>query len=188
MSFYDDPENVKTYIQLCEGYDGSLLYESLSRFLPADAELLELGSGAGVDIGFLNEQFRVTGSDLSDEFLKICRKTHPAIPFLKLDAVKLDTEQTFDAIYSNKVLHHLTEEELITSLSKQAKRLSPNGIIAHSFWVGSGTEEMEGLLFTLYSPDQLHRLMDEHFDVLFTERYDEMDEGDSIFIIARRKK
>ena len=50
MSFYDDPENVKQYIQMCENYDGLKIYQSLSKHLPAKSTILELGSGAGLDI------------------------------------------------------------------------------------------------------------------------------------------
>lgn len=46
MNYYDDPENVKTYIQMCEDYDGINIYHSLSKDLPAKSTLLELGSGA----------------------------------------------------------------------------------------------------------------------------------------------
>ena len=40
MSFYDDPENVKKYIEMCNDYDGSNIYEALSRHLPKRSTLL----------------------------------------------------------------------------------------------------------------------------------------------------
>ena len=46
MNFYDDSENVKKYIQLCENYDGNNIYQSLSKHLTVKSTLLELGSGA----------------------------------------------------------------------------------------------------------------------------------------------
>ena len=108
MNYYDDPENVKKYIQMCEDYDGKNIYHSLLKYLPGKSTLFELGSGAGLDVEYLKKYYSVTGSDLSDEFLKICKNKHPEIPFLNLNALKLEVDKKFDCIYSNKVLHHLT--------------------------------------------------------------------------------
>ncbi|MFT7288716.1 MAG: cyclopropane fatty-acyl-phospholipid synthase-like methyltransferase [Halieaceae bacterium] len=70
--------------------DAADIYQALSTHLQAKSTLLELGSGAGLNIEYLKISYTVTGSDLSDEFLKICRKKHPEIPFLKINALKLE--------------------------------------------------------------------------------------------------
>lgn len=187
MNFYDDPENVKKYIKVCEGYDGSNIYLSLNKHLPVKSSLLELGSGAGVDIEYLKDCYSVTGSDQSDEFLKVCKEKHPEIPFIKLDALKLKLDKKFNCIYSNKVLHHLTEEELRASLEQQLKILSPNGLIAHSFWLGEKNEDMNGLLFTYYNKEYLLGIISKSFEILTILSYKEFEDGDSLFLIARRK-
>jgi len=187
MNFYDDPENVKTYIQMCEGYDGINIYQLLSKHLPAKSTLLELGSGAGLDIEYLKKKYSVTGSDLSDEFLKICKEKHPDITFLKLNALKLEVDKKYNCIYSNKVLHHLTEKELKQSLNQQMKILIANGLIAHSFWLGEENQEMNGLLFTYYKKDHLLSIISETFEVLSTLSYKELEEDDSLFVIAKLK-
>ena len=187
MNFYNNPENVKQYIQMCEGYDGSNIYQALSSHLPKASTLLELGSGGGVDIEYLKSDYSATGSDLSDEFLKICKVKHPELPFLKIDALKLNIDIIFDCIYSNKVLHHLTEVELRASLKQQTKVLTPKGIIAHSFWLGEENQTMHGLLFTYYKERRLLDMISESFDILTTLKYKEFEEDDSIFIIARLK-
>ena len=184
MSFYDNPENVKKYIQMCEGYDGSNIHTTLAAALPSQSSLLELGSGAGLDIEFLKAHYSVTGSDLSDEFLKVCKEKHPDIPFLKLNAQSLDTDNKFDCIYSNKVLHHLTEKELAESLQRQSKLLSSNGKIAHSFWLGEEDQVINDLLFTYYQESHLLDIISESFEVLSTLKYEEFEEGDSLFVIA----
>lgn len=185
MNFYDDPENIEKYIQMCKDYDGNNIYQSLSKHLPAKSTLLELGSGAGLDIEYLKKVYSVTGSDLSEEFLKICKEKHPEIPFLKLNALKLEADETFDCIYSNKVLHHLTEEELNESLRQQTKLLSHKGLIAHSFWLGEENEEMNGLLFTYYNREYLLDIISESFEIVSTLSYKEFEEDDSLFVIAR---
>lgn len=188
MNFYDDPENVKKYIQMCDDYDGNNIYQSLGKCLPVKSTLLELGSGAGLDIEYLKKYYSVTGSDLSDEFLKICKNKHPEIPFLKLNALKIEVDERFNCIYSNKVLHHLTEKELIQSLEQQVKILIPNGLIAHSFWLGEENQEMNGLLFTYYNKENLLRIISGSFEILSTLSYKEFEDGDSVFVIARLKE
>ena len=187
MNFYDDPDNVKTYIQMCEDSDGINIYHSLSEHLPTKSTLLELGSGAGLDIEYLKNNYSVTGSDLSDEFLKICKEKHPEIPFLKLNALKLEVDKKYNCIYSNKVLHHLTEKQLKQSLEQQMKILTTNGLIAHSFWLGEENQEMNGLLFTYYNKDHLLSIISESFEVLSILSYKEFEEDDSSFVIAKLK-
>jgi len=185
MSYYDDPENVKQYMEMCAGYDGNNIYQLLLQHLPKLASVLELGSGGALDIEFLKKHYDVTGSDLSDAFLDICQKKHPEVPFLKLDAQKLNLNQAFDCIYSNKVLHHLTPDALRASLKQQASALNPNGLIAHSFWLGDKSEEMHGLLFTYYNQETLLGIISESFEILTTLSYQEFEEDDSLFVIAR---
>jgi trans-aconitate methyltransferase len=116
MNFYNDPKKVDKYEKMCEEYDGSELYDVLVNHLKEDSSLLELGSGPGNDIDYLKQKYSVTGSDLSDEFLLRNKKRHQNLPFIKLNAVSISTDHKFDCLFSNKVLHHLTLEELEKSL------------------------------------------------------------------------
>lgn len=188
MGFYDSSDNVEKYIEMCSRYDGSNIYEVLQENLKDGSCVLELGSGPGFDIPFLRAHYSVTGSDFSDEFLNRCRKIYSDIPFLKIDASKMNTHEKFDCIYSNKVLHHLTENELAISLNQQARRLTENGVIAHSFWIGEENQEMEGLLFTYYLSQDLIDIISENFEVLTTLSYQEIEDSDSLFVIAKLKE
>lgn len=187
MSFYDDPNNVEKYIQMCNGYDGSRLYGALAKALPPNSSLLELGSGGGFDIEVLKKRYSVTGSDLSDEFLKVSQEKNPDVSFLKLDALELSTDEKFDCLYSNKVLHHLTEVELIASLERQRVLLTSGGIIAHSFWLGDDNQIINGLLFTYYSEAYLLDMLSTSFEIVSTLKYGEFEDNDSLFLIARLK-
>ena len=188
MSFYDDPESVKKYIEMCEGYDGSAIYSVLAKELPKESSILEFGSGAGLDIEFLKSDYNITGSDLSNEFLRLCEEKHPEIPLLKLDVKKLDIKEKYNCIYSNKVLHHLTEAELQNSLAQQVELLSPGGIIAHSFWLGEESKVIEGLLFTYYGEAHLLDIISRSYKIVTTLKYTEFEEGDSLFVIAQAAK
>lgn len=185
MKFYNDPAKVDEYEKMCAEYNGEALYEVLAKHLKEEATLLELGCGPGNDIVNLREKYAVTGSDLSDEFLQRCRHRFADLPFLKLDAVSIKTGQTFDCIFSNKVLHHLTVEALEKSLQRQKEVLKPNGIFAHTFWIGDKEFTMEGMLFLFHNREKLLRLIAEKFTILETYDYQEFEAGDSIFVIAK---
>lgn len=114
MGFYDDEETALQYVAMADGYDGRDLIEVLRSQLPDGSSVLEVGMGPGVDLGILENYFRVAGSDTSQFFLDRYRESHPDSDLLLLDAVTLETQRSFDCIYSNKVLHHLTDEQLAT--------------------------------------------------------------------------
>ncbi len=64
-------------------------------------------------------------------FVDKYKKGNPEADLLKLDAVTLPTNKMFDCIYSNKVLHHLTREDLKKSIQRQSEIVNPNGIVFH---------------------------------------------------------
>ncbi|MCF8259798.1 MAG: class I SAM-dependent methyltransferase [Melioribacteraceae bacterium] len=188
MEFYNDSLNVDEYEKMCSEYDGSELYELLDTFLRKGATLLELGCGPGNDVENLMERYKVTGSDLSDEFLNRCRAKFPELPFLKLDAISIDVDSKFNCIFSNKVLQHLTIEELDKSLKRQQNVLEKNGIFAHTFWLGDKELTLEGMLFVYHDKLKLNKMISKYFTVQSEYLYKEFEDGDSIFIIAKNDK
>lgn len=112
-------------------------------------------------------------------FLNRYKKKNPKSDLLKLDAVTLDTDRTFDCIYSNKVLHHLPRGDLKKSFQRQTEILNPNGIIFHSFWKGDKDENYDGLLFTRYQIDGLKEILGNSLQILTMNTYTEMEEDDS---------
>ena len=188
MGFFDTEKGVEEYIKISEGYDGTELIKILQEYLPAKSTVLELGMGPGKDLDILSKNFTVTGSDNSQAFLDRYKKKNPESDLLKLDAVTLDTDRTFDCIYSNKVLHHLHKEDLKKSIQRQTEIVKPNGIIFHSFWKGNKDENYEGLLFTRYQIDELKEIIGDSFDILTMNVYTEMEQQDSIYIVLKKKK
>ena len=127
MGYYDHKRNVEKYIAMMSGFDNSALIEAVFNHLPAGKSMLELGMGAGLDFSELKKAYTATGSDSSKAFLDAYRKKDPSASLLRLDAAKIETDQIFDYIYSNKVLIHLTDEALTASFKNQAARLThPN--------------------------------------------------------------
>ena len=187
MAYFDNGKNVEDYIAMAEGYDGAELIAVLRRHLPAGSTVLELGMGPGIDLDMLSTTYQAVGSDASRVFVDRYRQSHPNSDVLLLDAVVMDTDRTFDGVYSNKVLHHLSQEELSLSLSRQKSVLSAGGLILHTFWRGDKVEVMQGLRFVYYTEKKLRAIVERDFEILAMERYKEMHAKDSLYVVARRR-
>ena len=186
MGYFDEQKNIDEYIRMAEGYDGRALITVLNSHLPTGSSVLELGMGPGKDLDLLAQTYIVTGSDSSNVFLELYREKHPAADLLKLDAASIETERRFDCIYSNKVLHHLSKSDLHRSFTCQKKLLTDSGLLMHSFWYGDREEEYHGLRFVYYTEDELLPTIDPGFGVTAMDRYKEIDNGDSFYILLRK--
>ena len=200
-AFYLDPDSAKQYIGMADGYDGQELINELQQFRPASPNwtILELGSGPGTDWELLSaiDGAVVVGSDISPFFVDRLRQTYSDGQFVIADAANLTLSQEllnkigsgFDAIYSNKVLHHLTIMQLVESFRRQREYLNPGGLICHSFWKGDGTETKHdiGMYSKYHQESDLEELVKPHFEILRIKTYKEMDEGDSILVIGRKR-
>ena len=186
-TYYHTKESVEEYIHLAKDVSGVELIEKLKKHLAQNSLLLELGSGPGTDWNILNGDYQVIGSDNSKEFLDHLKAKNPTGEFLDLDAVTLSTDKKFDGIYSNKVLHHLKDSEILDSIKRQSDILNPNGIVCHSFWKGEGSEVFKGLFVNYYDEDNLKRIFEGLFQIISIESYCEFEDGDSLLLIARKK-
>jgi len=182
--FYHTKETVEQYIKMAEGYDGRELIERLKKFLPINSTILEIGMGPGKDLKLLNDFYQVTGSDLSPKFIELVREEFSDLDYLNLNATTLETNKIFDGIYSNKVLHHLKDAALRTSIKNQHRILNQNGVVCHSFWKGDKIEEINGLLFNYHTEDELKELFADKFKIVLLETYQELEEDDSIILIG----
>lgn len=184
-SMYDTAEGARAYARMAQGFDGRTHVERLAQLLKPGSSVLELGMGPGVDLDMLAEKFAVVGSDLSPAFLDRYTRLRPGIELEKLDAITIDTARDFDAIYSNKVLQHLTREELRLSLICQSEILRPGGVILHGLWAGSFSNDHNGLHDTRYLPETLEPLVPQSLNITECSFYTEMERDDSLRVILQ---
>lgn len=185
--YYNTEESVEEYINLAKDINGKQLIEKLNQILASNSTLLEIGSGPGTDWNILNKLYNVVGSDNSSIFLNHLIQENPGGEFIELDAVTLDTDKTFDGIYSNKVMHHLKNNELAKSTKRQHELLNSNGIICHSFWHGEGSEIFKGLFVNYQNEKSLIDIYKDFFEILSIDTYKEFEHGDSVSLVARKK-
>ncbi|GJM60697.1 class I SAM-dependent methyltransferase [Persicobacter diffluens] len=185
--FYKNEKTAQQYIQMTEGYDPSLMQALFSKWIKTTDTILELGSGPGRDLEWITTNYEVEGSDYSPFFVNLLKEKFPAMPVHQMDATALETDKSYDAIFSNKVLHHLEHDQLAESLQQQWKALKPGGKLLHTFWWGAHEEEIMELKFKYYEIEDLKILFEEQFEILEIYRYDEIEEKDSIIVVAKKK-
>jgi ubiquinone/menaquinone biosynthesis C-methylase UbiE len=105
------------------------LLRDFTEKLPANAQVLDAGCGAGVPISLrLRECFQVTGVDFSEAQIELAKKNVPAARFLCQDMTRLDfPENTFDGITSYYAIIHIPREEHQALLANFYRMLKPAG-------------------------------------------------------------
>ena len=186
MGYYDSEQNVDAYVRMAAGYDGRDLVAVLERHLPAGSSVLEIGMGPGKDLDLLSRRFHPTGSDRSAIFVDRVRAAQPVADVLRLDAVTLQTDRRFDAVYSNKVLHQLTREDLVRSLRAQRRVLRAGGLALHSLWYGEHLETNDSGHCQYYTPQMFAEVAEELFEIVETGSYAEDADGDSLYVVLQR--
>jgi SAM-dependent methyltransferase len=141
--------------------------EGLLELLDGSPDVLELGSGAGVDsTRVLARRSRLTGIDISAEQIRRARERVPGARFVHADFTTVDLEPaSFDAVVSFYVFNHVPREELGPLLGRIQAWLRPGGYLLASFgasdlpgWHGRWLDGVE-TFFSGYEPDVTLRLV-----------------------------
>ncbi len=118
----------------------TLFAEQIQQYLPAQGNLLELGSGQGQDaLYFAKQGYDVTATDLVDTGLKECEQKAKAenlnINFQLVDIAKTlpFEDKSFDIIYSHLGLHYLNKEGTEQLFREIHRILKPGGILVSLF-------------------------------------------------------
>ncbi len=109
----------------------------IKNHLPKTGKFLDIGCGNGRLLKLLGEtELEYTGVDFSENMLKEARSKHPNQKFILADALNLPfSEQSFDAIVSLAVLHHIPSEEFRQKFMSEAARvLAKNGVLIVTVW------------------------------------------------------
>jgi len=186
MKHFEKQKNVFGNDHNIQVIDGSQKVAILTKYLKPGSSVLEIGMGLGNDLKLLQQYYKVTGSDISWKLLDLFRFRHPDFRLLMLDAVTLETSLSFDCIYSNKVLHHLSENELNQSFLRQYLVLNPKGILCHALWYGNKKVVAKKEVFHYYTENTLKAIIGKRFKTLLTQRYTEMVENDSLLVILEK--
>ncbi|MHB9859084.1 class I SAM-dependent methyltransferase [Streptomyces sp. YIM S03343] len=116
-----------------------------SESLKTEDPILDLGCGAGRDANFFASRGKqVVAVDISQAMLREARQRIPAARESQIDFVCMDIrrlpfrEKTFSGVWASGSLLHVPRTDLLPSLRKIAKVLSPEGVAALSMKNGAG--------------------------------------------------
>lgn len=188
MNFYFKKENIKNYQKMMVGSVNSEVLAMVKKHLHTQSSLLEIGSGTGADLVQLAEYYQVTGSDFSPLFVDAFKAQHPGINMIQLDAQTLDINESFDCIYSNKVLYHLSKSDFKKFLSRQEELLNEAGIIFMTLWYGEERMPEEDLIFTYYREEDIKQIVPESLEIKAMQRYTEEATNDSLVVILKKNR
>ena len=57
----------------------------------------------------------------------------------------------------------------------------------HSLWYGEGQKEFDGLTLVYHNEQDLTAMLEDSYEILALEKHAKMAEGDSIYVVARKK-
>jgi len=169
--------------------------EAFVGLLPRNANVLDLGCGAGVPVTkfLVDSGFNVTGIDFSESMLNLATKNVPEAKFVKKNMTELDFKgKSFDGLMACYSIIHVPREKHVTLFQAFRRILKLNGIILIS--VGStgweGTEEFYGtrMFWSHYGPKKtLQIVIDAGFEILFDKHV--VDGGEKHYwILAKNRK
>ena len=177
----------REYRNTSTGNNSTFIINKLKEYLPLESSLLLIGVGSGKDFSLLSKHYNVTGSDFSKLLLTVYQNSNPSADLITLDPVELDTNRKFDSVFSNKVLHQMTESDLVASLQNQVKLLNSGGMAIHSFWSGHKEEDHHGLKWVYYSEESLSRRIPDEFEIIEIKTYKDRIDHDSIYLLLKKK-
>jgi len=167
--------------------------------LADDADVLELGCGAGVPVTkALSERHRVTAVDISGRQLELARENAPAATFVHGDMVSLDLPaSSLDAVVAFHSVTHVPRERHGGLFERIHGWLRPGGLFMASLGVGdepSHTDEDwlgAPMFFSHYDADTNRRLVrDAGFELAVDEIAAQLEHGRDcrfLWIVARKK-
>ncbi|KAF8143028.1 S-adenosyl-L-methionine-dependent methyltransferase [Mycena galopus ATCC 62051] len=122
----------------------------LVKRLPAGADVLELGCGAGVPATqiLIEHGLKVTGNDISAAQIALARIHIPRATLIQGDMLNLDfPPASFDAVLAFYSLFHLPKEEQAQMIAQIFGWLKPGGWLLCNFQFDEGDVTSEGWFY-----------------------------------------
>ncbi len=116
------------------------------------SSVVDLGCGNGSLTNHIAERgYTVMGIDDSEEMLRLAKKEHPNLRFIRGNAVSFHLDEKADVIFSNAVFHWIDEKDQPTMLSNICRNLKPGGELVCEFGGSGCAEAVHGTLDQCFS-------------------------------------
>ena len=192
IRFYD--KNADEYFEKTVHVDMSAIYPRFLKYVKQGGTIIDIGSGSGRDILYFKKNgFQVSGIDASEE---LCKK---AIQYTKapISCCKIEDWnpiQTYDGIWADASLVHLSIQEIDAFLKHIPERLNTDGAVYMSFKSGIITGvDRKGRFYTNVEEADIYRILDAVCGINIEELWysdDNLDRSDIKWmnIILRKAK
>lgn len=148
MTIHYYQHNAQTFFDGTVNVDMSSLYETFTRQLAPDAQVLDAGCGSGRDAKAFHEMgYPVEAFDASSAMVALAQR-HTGLPVRQMSFADIDVQERYDGIWCCASLLHVPAAGLPEVMQKLAHALKPGGIWYVSFKYGDGEREKDGRRFT----------------------------------------
>ena len=99
--------------------------------------LLDVACGTGSHMAYLKQHYIVEGLDFSPEMLRIARKKHPNLAFLRGEMTSFKLKDRFDVITClfSAIGHVKTKVRMRKAIRNMANHLQPGGLMILEPWI-----------------------------------------------------
>lgn len=166
--------------------------ELAAALAPPPGRVLDLGCGSGEPLAryFIERGHAVTGVDLVEEMLRMCRTRFPGMRWLRGDMRALDLGEPFDLVIAWDSFFHLPRADQRTMFATFRRHTAPGGVLLFTSGVTDG-EAVGGDLFgdALYhaslDTSEYARLLDAHGYAVVRHRIEDPDCGGHTVWVAQ---
>ena len=132
--YYDDIYQTmgKEYVA-----EATKIHKLVQRYKRTDGNtLLDVACGTGIHAGLLREWYKVEGTDLNANMLKVARKKHPGIRFTRSDMRSFDLGRQFDVVTClfSAIGYMKTRMELQKAIKSMSRHLLAGGVLLVEPW------------------------------------------------------
>ena len=132
--YYDDIYGAmgKDYVA-----EATRIHELIQRYKHTDGNtLLDIACGTGTHAGLLSEWYKVEGTDLNANMLKVARQKHPGIRFTRSDMSRFDLGRQFDVVTClfSAIGYMKTKTELQKAIESMSRHLLSGGVLLVEPW------------------------------------------------------
>ncbi len=168
IPFYDN--NSQDFFERTKTINLTELYDTLAKFIPETAHILDAGCGSGRDSkAFLERGYTVSAFDASQEMVKIASE-YTGLDVQRLTFSEMDYQSDFDVVWANASLLHLPYLRLPQAFENIIRALKRNGIFYASFKIGEGENVADdGRHFTYFNETHMRDFVAQFPELLIEE-------------------
>lgn len=168
IPFYDN--NSQDFFERTKTINLTELYDTLAKFIPETAHILDAGCGSGRDSkAFLERGYTVSAFDASQEMVKIA-SDYTGLDVQRLTFSEMDYQSDFDVVWANASLLHLPYLRLPQAFENIIRALKRNGIFYASFKIGEGENIADdGRHFTYFDETHMRDFVAQFPELLIEE-------------------